>query len=90
MTKFQTIENMFLRAANLMPFRLDLKYSAAFFMISQGKIEQAIKVYQEISETYSHAFSANILEAVYSKILKGKEEYEEKMLKYEGIYPGKA
>ena len=72
-----------------MPYRLDLKYSAAFFMISQGKIEEAIKVYQQISETYVQAFNAKILEAVYTKVLKGNEVYEEQMEKYEELYPGK-
>lgn len=55
------------KASRLAPYRLDLLYNIAFFQISQGKVEEAVKLYGEIAHLTSQSYNAKILQAVYSR-----------------------
>ena len=66
--KYDVVENSFIEASNLDPYRLDLRFSIASTQIIQGKIEKALETYRGILKIEPNNFDANILFAIYSKI----------------------
>ena len=84
------VEKCFEKAAELAPYRLDLKFDTASTEILQGKTSEALDTYNEILKNDSENFNAIYLAGIYNKISGNKINYATNISKLKNLYPEKS
>ena len=75
--KYDVVENSFVEASALSPYRTDLRFGIASTQIIQKKTPEALQTYRDILVMYPDNFEAGILLAGYSKQMGDMKTFNE-------------
>ncbi|MCF7791630.1 MAG: YdcF family protein [Victivallales bacterium] len=87
--KLGVVEYNYAKAAELAPYRLDLKFDVASTQILQGKVKKAIEIYKTIVKLAPENFNAKLLLGVYSIITGDTNVYQKQIDDLQRFYPEK-